>query len=240
VFHSQTTPLSLPSTVNTAQATPISPQPHHAGITAQYRTFLGQHWYFKGVPLFSEKGIDWMSSKIGQRPALGKFRLFGSHSSPLSPFQPRAELPERETVHELLESWMSSDGQLLYPVLDPDLVQETVEAAYALSQDPVTYQRQRTAEACILAFLALSSLFKSDDTVPDLLDGNVYANSSHSYLTQTFEGSTMETLETVVMLVSMVKILFPPSINNLVYLQDFIRPVGGCRCSSFTGLPYRL
>jgi hypothetical protein len=240
VYHSQTTPLSLPSTVNTAQATPISPQPQHAGIAAQYRAFLGQHWYFKGVPLFSEKGIDWMSSKIGQRPALGKFRLFGSHSSPLSPFQPRAELPEREAVHELLESWMSSDGQRLYPVLDPELVQETVEAAYAPSQDPVTYQRQRTAEACLLAFLALCSLFKSDDTVPDLLEGDVYANSSHSYLTQAFEGSTLETLETVVMLVSVVKVLFPLYVNNLVNLQDSIRPVGRCRFPSFIGLPYCL
>lgn len=198
-FHSQNTPLSLPGTVNTTQITPLSPQPHHAGSAAQHRVFLGQHWYFKGVPLFSEKGIDWMSSKIGQRPALGKFRLFGSYSSPPSLFQPRVELPDRDVVHEVLDAWLSSDWQCLYPVLDSSLVVGTIEAAYTLLPNQETIHRQRTAEACLLAALAIYSLM-TEHEMPELLEGDAYANTAHSYLAQVSDASNFETLETVLML----------------------------------------
>jgi hypothetical protein len=200
VFQSQNTPLSLPGTVNT-QATPLSPQPRHDGSTAQYqyRAFLGQHWYFKGVPLFSEKGTDWMSSKIGQKPNLGNFRLFGSLSFPHSPFQPRAELPEREVTNELLDSWLSSDWQRVYPILDPSFVLGTIEAAYTLPRSHDTIHRQRTAEACVLAALALFSRASEFD-VPQLFEGDVYASTAHSYLTQVSEGSNLETLEAFLML----------------------------------------
>jgi hypothetical protein len=200
VFQSQNTPLSLPGTVNTAQTTPLSPLPQHgAGSAAQHRAFLGQHWYFKGVPLFSEKGTDWMASKIGQRPALGAFRLFGSHSFAPDPFQPRAELPQREVVHEVLDSWLSSDWQRLYPVLDPSLILGTIEAAYTLPPTQETIHRQRTAEACILAAMAICSL-NSECEMSELLEGDAYANTAHSYLAQLSDSSTLETLETVLML----------------------------------------
>ncbi|KAH6966071.1 hypothetical protein EDB82DRAFT_319368 [Fusarium venenatum] len=199
VFQSQNTPLSLPGTVNT-QASPLSPQPHHAGSAAQHRAFLGQHWYFKGVPLFSEKGTDWMSSKIGQRPNLGKFRLFGSLSFPPTPFQPRAELPEREIVNEVLESWLSSDWQRLYPVLDSLLVPGTIEAAYTLPPSQETIHRQKTAEACILAALAICSR-ASGYEIPELLEGDAYANLAHSYLAQVSDGGNLETLEALLLLV---------------------------------------
>ncbi|RBR23147.1 uncharacterized protein FIESC28_04142 [Fusarium coffeatum] len=193
-FNNQITPLSS-ATTETAQASSpsLTPQPYQSVRQVKNDLCFGQYWYFKGVPIFSEKGVDWMASKIGERPELNNFRLFGTqHSDHVS--HPRLALPERQIVEELLSSFMYSEWSSIYPIIDPATIGETVESAY----NPQTLHRHGTTETFVLAAVALCSKFQSTDE--NSFEGDTYANKAQSYLTQSSQEGTVENLQTALML----------------------------------------
>lgn len=143
-----------------------------------------------------------MESKIGERPALESFRLFGSQKSSVHHAQLEIEIPDRPAVEQALNRFMSSGHQHLYPVIDPVYMQETLEAAYTLAKDPGTCHRQRTAGTCILASLSLCLLLDGHKTFHKLPGTDIYANAAQSYLLQPSQETSFEMLEAAVMLVS--------------------------------------
>jgi hypothetical protein len=94
-------------------------------------------------------------------------------------------------IEAFLNSYFTSPWRLLYPIIDVVLVEETLAAAYTESQ---------SAQVCLLAFMALCSRLKG--SLLQLDDSDVYIRASHSYLPQLLSRSTMESLQTVLMLVS--------------------------------------
>ncbi|KAJ4136514.1 hypothetical protein NW768_004129 [Fusarium equiseti] len=181
-LNSHITPLSTATTA-TAQASPpsLTPQAHQPLRSVENEICFGQHWYFKGVPIFSERGVDWMASKIGERPELNNFRLFGTRPSD-AVSQLRLALPERQIVEGILNS---------------ATVGETVDLAYN-SQIPHT---QGQSEAFILAAVAMCFKFQSSEETSNLFETDAYANNAQSYLVQSSQKSTPKALQTAVMLV---------------------------------------
>ncbi|KAF5615391.1 transcriptional regulatory [Fusarium tjaetaba] len=169
----------------------ISPylQEKTANTTASIWTCLGEHWYFKGIPINSPQGRQWISSKIGESVSLNGFRLFGSQKHHFSSSSPLFTFPERQMIEAFLNSYFTSPWRLLYPIIDIALVEETLAAAYTESQ---------SAQVCLLAFMALCSRMKG--SLLQLDDSDVYIRASHSYLPQLLGQSTLESLQTVIML----------------------------------------
>ncbi|KAF5982515.1 hypothetical protein FBULB1_4274 [Fusarium bulbicola] len=97
-------------------------------------TCLGQHWYFKGIPIDSPQGREWISSKIGESVSLDGFRLFGSHKHHFSSSSLSFTFPERQMTEAFSNSYFTSPWRLLYPVIDPVLMEETWAAAYSESE----------------------------------------------------------------------------------------------------------
>ncbi|KAF5246355.1 hypothetical protein FANTH_6870 [Fusarium anthophilum] len=97
-------------------------------------TCVGQHWYFKGIPINSPQGREWISSKIGESVFLDGFRLFGLHKHQFSSSSPPFKFPERQMTETFLNSYFTSPWRLLYPVIDPVLMEETWAAAYSESE----------------------------------------------------------------------------------------------------------
>jgi hypothetical protein len=183
--HSEDTSVCISPCIQqkTAVSAPAEPYP--------LWTCLGQHWYFKGVPVNSTKGREWMSSKVGENVSLDGFRLFGTQKRDLSSPPPSFSFPERHTVEEFLNSYFNSHWRLIYPIIDPGLVEDTLAEAYAES---------RGARVCLLAFMAMSSRLKGSQL--QLNESDVYVHASHSYLPQLLSQGTLESLQTVLMLVS--------------------------------------
>ncbi|KAF5575495.1 transcriptional regulatory [Fusarium pseudocircinatum] len=152
-------------------------------------TCLGRYWYFKGMPINSTQGREWISSKIGENVSLDGFRLFGSQKHHFSSSSPPFTFPERQTIEAFSNSYFTSPWRLLYPIIDVALVEETLAAAYTESQ---------SAQVCFLAFMALCSRLKG--SLLQLDDSDVYIRASHSYLPQLLSQSTLESLQTIIML----------------------------------------
>ncbi|KLO81481.1 uncharacterized protein LW93_8191 [Fusarium fujikuroi] len=150
---------------------------------------LGQHWYFKGIPMNSAQGREWLSSKIGESVTLDGFHLFGSQKHHLGSSSPPFTFPERQRIEAFLNSYFTSPWRLFYPVIDPALVEETMAVAYTES---------KSAQVCLLAFMALCSRLKGSRVQLD--DSDVYIRASHSFLPELLGQSSLESLQTVIML----------------------------------------
>lgn len=94
-------------------------------------------------------------------------------------------------IEAFLNSYFTSPWRLIYPVIDAALVEETLTAAYTES---------RSAQVCLLAFMALCSRLKGSQVQLD--DSDVYIRASYSFLPELLSQSTLESLQTVIMLVS--------------------------------------
>lgn len=140
-----------------------------------------------------------MSSKTGKNVFLDGFRLFGSQTGNPSASPALFSFPDRHTVEESLKSYFGSPWRIVYPIIDPVLIQDILAVAFDDSQGP-SPQGKASSQACILAFMAMTSQLRGAHVQP--LDGDVYVRSSQCYLSQVISQSTMETLQTVLMLVS--------------------------------------
>jgi hypothetical protein len=136
-----------------------------------------------------------MASKIGERPELNNFRLFGTQSSDAVSY-PRLTLPERQILEELLSSFLYSEWPSIYPVIDHATIGDIVELAY----NPQILHTQGQSETFILAAVAMCSKFQSSEEISTLFEVDAYANKAQSFLLQSSQKSTPEALQTAVML----------------------------------------
>lgn len=186
-----TTSLSTLREDTTGCISPYLQQNSTSAASVSLWNCLGQHWYFKGIPMNSAQGREWLSSKIGESVTLDGFHLFGSQKHHFSSSSPPFTFPEKRTIEAFLNSYITSSCRLLYPVIDPAFVGETLEAAYTES---------KSAQACLLAFMALCLRLKGFRVQLD--DRDIYIRASHSFLPELLSQSTLESLQTVIILVS--------------------------------------
>ncbi|KAF4954355.1 hypothetical protein FSARC_12152 [Fusarium sarcochroum] len=200
------TPVSGSGTTDSAEThSPfhISPQAERPAARVLGQCF-GQHWYFKGIPILSDKGRKWMLSRTGETSSLENFHLFGSQPgflpSASNPHQQGLELPDRQTTETILGSYLDSPWQRIYPVLDPVLVRETIALAYPGPESAAFPHRQVSAKACVLASLSMVSRFKGLEDPLFPLRSDIYADAVQGYLPYILNDTTMEILQTILML----------------------------------------
>lgn len=177
-------------------------------------SFHGQHgvlsWYFKGMPILSEKGREWMSSRTGEEVDLARFLFFNSPVDRRSPIQldiPRqelGELPGEHATRKAIDILHSSSLRFSFPVPDRDLFQETLAKAYTPSAHPTSPPSQAPAKACVWALHAITNRFQRDWNSNILTDGEECARRAQAHLGLVAEESSIETLQAVLLLVSQI------------------------------------
>ncbi|CAG9978768.1 unnamed protein product [Clonostachys byssicola] len=164
---------------------------------------LGHHWYYRGMPILSERGRVWIASKTGQATALERHHLFGST---LGPFLPKPsgdlhglnQLPEEDVTRQVLECFLQSHAWLLFPVIDRVLFERTILGAYHGNQDPTT--PRVSAAACILCLHAISSRLRDVRALEIAVNGDQCADIAQTFLPYLTVEATVESLQAVLML----------------------------------------
>ncbi len=213
-------PITVPNAVESVQLASLKPHTicvadSSSRCIAFPSSQLGQNWYFKGIPILSEKGQRWISSKTGERIALERFHLFRSQADSLLPSYPVIqqdvwELPDRTEVQNVLNLFFRSSFRLVFPVLDPILIEETLETAYEAFDAARMPARHIAARAHVLATASvLFRLTRSEEpSLAIACDG--FAARAQLLLGLIPGEVGMIALEAVLMLVSPVPIPLSP------------------------------
>lgn len=190
----------------------ISRTPGHAagdihGSTSkalQPGSHIGPNWFFRGIHAFSDEGRRWISSKTGQPLDWNKLRIFTATPSPLVAgcAQSSAELGElsgKDACRELVALFLQSTFQLNFPVIDPVLIEETIDLAYEDIDNGPPAPVHLTAQACVFAALSIIAFLPGH---PFPVNGDAYARKSRFLLNHIPHDVSCTALQTVVMLVS--------------------------------------
>lgn len=155
-----------------------------------------------GLPLFSSNGRRWIESRTGQAAV---FPTFGTHDKhrPLygdaatAMLLPRAPLPAREAVEELLATYCSHNIWRVFPIVDPALFRGTIAAAYR-PEGQLDASHQAEARMCVLSFLCVASIFVP---WPGAVRATIeaYALQVQSWLPQMFVASSVHLLQICLM-----------------------------------------
>ncbi|CAI7623579.1 unnamed protein product [Penicillium pancosmium] len=159
-----TTASSSPSTTSShlPSAVPSTVGVHFAGRE------LGAISLLTGIPFLLPEGQEWVQARTGQiisrdnlSPARAPWEkergqstnnLFNNLSN-----QNMFELPDLRVVRLYLEAYKKSFVmQRLFPVVDPDLFEETIISAYKQPHSTFSHG-QASSRACVIAFLAFVS-----------------------------------------------------------------------------------
>lgn len=165
---------------------------------------LGPNWFFNGMPICSEAGRQWMSTRTNQNVSLDDFSfpnievssrdLRSCHQSGF------VELPLESDTREILSVYFRSSFRLAFPILDPDLLEQTIQTAYSSTAKSMSSTMHTQARACILAAVSiLPGLDTSRQSSP--IDPNLGAVKANSLLMQTASEPSLENLQTIIFLV---------------------------------------
>lgn len=168
---------------------------------------LGPHWFFNGVPMFSDEGQQWVSSTTGQqvqwsdirfpmyRPtSLGTVHLHEGDSSLL-------DLIDRSTAQRIMGSFFSTYAAVAFPVIDSILFEITIETVYEILDDPLSSPKHVAVRACLLAALSVASRVGTTGTIISSADTERFAVKAQRLLTLHPGYTNLETLITVLLLV---------------------------------------
>ncbi|KAK6218495.1 fungal specific transcription factor [Colletotrichum tabaci] len=145
---------------------------------------IGPNWFFRGIHAFSEEGRRWISSKTGQPLDWTKLRIFTATPSPLiagcaQSSAELCELPGKDACRELVALFLQSTFQLNFPVIDPVLIEETIDLAYEDIENGLPAPVHLTAQACVFAALSIIA-FLPGHSFP--VNGDAYARKSRFLL----------------------------------------------------------
>lgn len=256
------TPSSLggqSSILESTQPPLVSPQPNTQipnfsfGQIRFSGRHLGQNWYYKGTPLLSEAGQNWISSRTGQDVNLGKFHLFGSQEGLLpSTFsalqlhissQELWELPDKNVTQKILSNFFSSPSRLAFPILDRILFEDTLETAYEPFDGMPSSPAQVSAIACVHAALSIICQLKQSREVSPSIRSDACAAKAQCMLGHITGDATLVNLQTVLMLVSSASLAqssWDRDSYHLANASDTYRPMAKCHFFAFNCLPHGL
>lgn len=181
----------------------ISPTPLHS--TAKY---LGPHWFFNGVPIFSDEGQRWVSSQTEQQVKWSEFRIPIYRPTSLSVLHldksgsDLLDLVDQSTVKRILEPFFSTYTPHVFPVIDPVLFETTLDTAYETFDEPLSSPTHIAARACVLAALCIAGRMKIPGASPSSLDPEKPAIRAQRLLSLIPGHMSLDTLVTVLVLVS--------------------------------------
>ncbi|KAE8373348.1 hypothetical protein BDV26DRAFT_285182 [Aspergillus bertholletiae] len=157
-----------------------------------------------GIPFLLPEGQEWVQSRTGQkidveklcptRPPWERQRALNSCAL-FSDMQTGTifDLPDRTVLELHLERYRVSIMQSIFPIVDQDLFQETINAVYQKPQ-PNSCYADSSLRACIFAFLAFSSLItepcpEGKAPSPPPVDGERYFMRAHFLVPHILQGT---------------------------------------------------
>ncbi|OQD79187.1 hypothetical protein PENANT_c058G06576 [Penicillium antarcticum] len=138
-------------------------------------TQWGPNWYFNGIPMSSEEGRRWVSTRTAQAVTWADFSIPIMESSPLSTLQPSfsqelCELPDKDATREIISAFFRSRFRLHFPVLDEVLFETTMETAYGPADGPLSLPIQISARACVLSALSIAPRVNASSQISRSMD----------------------------------------------------------------------
>lgn len=183
----------------------------HNYIAFATRTFR-QNWYYRGTQIFSEGGLNWISSRTNRSVSTLRVSLFGGDfvrsclNSPLREehhaFQTLWEVHAKSLLQRAFSALSNSFFCIVFPILDRILLDETIATAYEPVQGVSPSTRHLSARACLLAAFAILSHLKTFEEALPLPDCQVCAAMAQSQLDLLHSPPSLENLQTVLLLVS--------------------------------------
>ncbi|KAJ5200918.1 hypothetical protein N7449_005721 [Penicillium cf. viridicatum] len=159
-YEANTTATNSPSNIQPPD--PSSVRVHFAGKE------LGAISLITGAPFLFPEGQEWIKARTGQHSAIDKLSpapwdkergqtfntvLMNMSINTCNPY----ELPDWRTVQVYFHAYNSSKAmQRIFPIIDRDLFEETLNKAYSQSKSILKYG-QASARVCVIAFLAFVS-----------------------------------------------------------------------------------
>lgn len=181
----------------------VSPGPLHSAAK-----YLGPHWFFNGVPIFSDEGQQWVSSQTGQQVKWSEFRIPIYRPTSLSVLHldesgsGLLDLIDQSTAKRVLEPFFSTYAPRVFPVIDHVLFETTLDTAYEIHDDPLSSPTHIAARACVLAALSIAGRIKILGASPSPLDPEESAIKAQRLLSLIPGYISLDTLVTVLILVS--------------------------------------
>lgn len=174
---------------------------------------LGTLYARDGVPSFTPEARQWILNMTGQCPCFKTIDFedpqhAGAPGRPGSSYRALSgrktlELPERWVTDTFVSEFLRSDLSHIFPMVDNVLFQQTIETAYEPFCNPPAL-KQLNARACVHAFLAFTSSYFNNLRVAYMVDGDECVNEAKILLlSDAMEDSSLETLQTIIMLVSL-------------------------------------
>ncbi|KNG90574.1 Zn(II)2Cys6 transcription factor [Aspergillus nomiae NRRL 13137] len=157
-----------------------------------------------GIPFLLPEGQEWVQSRTGQkidvdklsptRPPWEKQRALNSYAM-FNDLQTGQifDLPDRKVLELHLERYRLSLMQSIFPIVDYELFQETIDAVYQ-KPSPDSCYAESSLRGCIFAFLAFSSLIMNPCNevtapTPPPVDGEKYFMKAHLLVPQILQGT---------------------------------------------------
>ncbi|PYI14703.1 hypothetical protein BO86DRAFT_302907 [Aspergillus japonicus CBS 114.51] len=210
-------PSSAPDISSEASPTPYKQNSGSSSVALHFAgRELGVFNLFTGIPLLLPEGRQWVQAKTGQNVSFS--RLVSSVKTPwerqrafnydalmmASTTENAFELPERHIVESYFNMFSSSLMRLIFPVLDPVLYRETINAAYEQPHGLISHERA-SVRASIFAFVAFASLIPPPEyelqrgLAP--IDNEAYIVKAQYFVPQILqETSSLEGLQVITML----------------------------------------
>lgn len=163
---------------------------------------LGNISTFDGMHALSTNSQAWIKERSGEQLRLEKLtRLSGTKRENHCLKTPELDLPDQQFLYEQMQIYRCSVLGQFFPVLDPNIFQWTVQAAYGESPKSDNIG-SNGAKVCIFALLALVTVLYPRDN-SSLRNSAQYYEKAHRLLPRMLsEPVSLDGLQAVLLLVS--------------------------------------
>lgn len=196
---------------------------------------LGPNWFFNGIPIFSEKGIKWLSTRTDQNVKRDEFLIPVTDPSPLSLIKSPEEiyqLPDQDETRRTLNAFFESPFRLKFPVIDESLFKSTMQVAYDPVDRNMASAIQLAARACVLAVLSITAWSTESHHNTQNIDTEMCAAKAQIILVNLTENISLDTLQAIILLV---RRIYCSSFSTLIRFPLTLCPSNCKKCSRAAG-----
>ena len=157
----------------------------------------GPNWFFNGIPMSSERGLRWISTRTDQTVTWADFSIpitkpSPSLAPPLSSLPDVLGLPDKDTTVKVMSVFFRSRFRLSFPILDETLFEDTLKSAYDSFNPSLPSATQISARACVSSALSLACCINPSSQI--LIDAKLCAANAHNLFLQIADDIILFTL----------------------------------------------
>lgn len=212
-FEANTTASNSPSNIQRPDSSSV--RVHFAGKE------LGVISLLTGTPFLFPEGQEWIKARTGQHVAIDKLSparapwdkergqtfntvLMNMNMNTNNPY----ELPDWRTTQVYFQAYKNSKVmRRIFPIIDPELFEDTINTAYSQSPSTLIYG-QASARVCVIAFLTFVSRLPDvknfvSTTTTDPIDHDLLATKAQFFIPQVLqESASLDAAQAITILVS--------------------------------------